>query len=223
MVTNTINSTINTKTKPNDIAVNPDSILGKDDFMRLLLTELKYQDPTDPMDSEKILSQTSQLATLESADNTNKALEKLTNQLSASTNLSVISAIGKLGSLGKDTITLKKGTKPTFDLYFKHDIQSGSVTIKDKEGNIVKTFTLEPQKSGVLTFDWDGSDNNGNPLPEGEYSISSNYSDGSTGSYETKYGVFPIESVKFDKGNALLKLGEHYYPITKIAEIYQED
>ena len=223
MVSSAINSNINTATNSNDTAVNPDSILGKDDFMKLLLTELKYQDPTDPMDSDKILSQTSQLATLESADNTNKALEKLTDQLSASTNLSIISAIGKLGSLGKDTITLKKDIKPTFDLYFKHDIQSGSVNIKDQNGNIVKSFTLEPQKSGVLTFDWDGSDNDGNPLPEGEYSISANYSDGSTGSYETKYGVFPIESVKFDKGNALLKLGENYYPIAKIAEIYQED
>ena len=47
--------------------------LQKDDFLKLLLVELQHQDPTEPMDSEKILSQTSQLATLESAQNTNDA------------------------------------------------------------------------------------------------------------------------------------------------------
>ncbi|HUH42926.1 MAG TPA: flagellar hook capping FlgD N-terminal domain-containing protein, partial [Sulfurimonas sp.] len=50
------------------------SILGKDDFMKLLLVELQYQDPTEPMDTEKILTQTSQLAPLEASENTNKAL-----------------------------------------------------------------------------------------------------------------------------------------------------
>ena len=52
--------------------------LGKDDFMKLLLVELQHQDPTEPMDSEKILTQTSQLAGLESSENTNKALATLT-------------------------------------------------------------------------------------------------------------------------------------------------
>jgi flagellar basal-body rod modification protein FlgD len=47
------------------VAVEDKSILSKDDFMTLLLVELQHQDPTEPMDSEKILSQTSQLATLE--------------------------------------------------------------------------------------------------------------------------------------------------------------
>ena len=55
--------------------VNPNGVLGKDDFLKLLLLELKYQDPTSPMDSEKILSQTSQLAGLEASENTNKALD----------------------------------------------------------------------------------------------------------------------------------------------------
>ena len=47
--------------------------LSKDDFMKLFLAEMQHQDPTEPMDSEKILTQTSQLATIESTDNTNKA------------------------------------------------------------------------------------------------------------------------------------------------------
>lgn len=65
-----------TTTKAEDKTGSSD-VLGKDDFLKLLLVELQYQDPTSPMDTEKILTQTSQLATLESATKTNTALENL--------------------------------------------------------------------------------------------------------------------------------------------------
>ena len=79
-VTDVTSSTTTTATSSVN---NPSSALGKDDFLKLLLTEMQYQDPTQPMDTDKILSQTSQLATLESADNTNKALEALSASLKA--------------------------------------------------------------------------------------------------------------------------------------------
>ncbi len=222
MVSNSItNTNSSTQSTGDSVATNPKSILGKDDFMKLLLTELKYQDPTDPMDSDKILSQTSELATLESADNTNKALEKLTSQLSASANLETVASIGKMGSLGTDKITLSKDKSSTFEIYFAHDIQTGKVDIKNSNGDIVKTFNLQPQKGGVLSFEWDGTDNSGVKMPEGSYSVSADYSDGSTGSFSTAYGVYPIESVRFDEGEALLKLGSNYYPLSQIKEIYQ--
>ncbi len=220
MSTNTINSLANSNTSnSSNTAINPKSILGKDDFMKLLLTELKYQDPTSPMDTEKMLSQTSQLATLESTENTNKVLEKLADRLSSSANLGIVGAIGKMASLKEDSIVLLEDNKPSFDLYFAHDIKSGNVNIKDTNGNIVKTLKLQPQDGGVLRFSWDGTDNSGKRVKEGRYSISADYSDGSTGSYSAYYGTFPIESVKFDEGDALLKLGSKYFSLEQIKEI----
>ncbi len=211
----------NLTTSNTDTATNPDGILGKDDFMKLLLTELQYQDPTDPMDSDKILTQTSELATLESADNTNKAMEALVDQLKAGQDLGVVSAIGKMGSLGTDTVLHTKETQTNFDLYFDHDIQSGTVNIIDKEGNTVKTYDLQPQDKGVLSFTWDGTDNSGNQVETGEYKITADYSDGTSGSYTATYGSYPITSVKFDNGSSLLKLGNNYYPMSDIKEIYE--
>jgi len=223
--TTNLTSTANLQTSTNltstSTVTNPDSILGKDDFMELLLTELQYQDPTDPMDSDKILTQTSELATLEATDNTNKALEDLAAQLSANSDLSAISAIGKMGSLGTDSITLTDDNNPTFEVYFNHDIASGTLEIADENGNVVKTFELNPQSGGVLSFQWDGTDDEGNRVPAGSYSVTANYSDGQTGSYTTAYGVYPIESVRFDSGDALLKMGSNYYPLSSVKEIYQ--
>ncbi len=217
----TSTANLNTTTTDSTTATNPDSVLGKDDFMQLLLTELQYQDPTDPMDSDKILTQTSELATLESTDNTNKALEDLSKQLSSSSELNAISAIGKMGSLGTDSITLTDDNNPTFEMYFPHDIQSGTVEIADENGDVVKTFALQPQSGGVLSFQWDGTDDNGDRVASGSYSIMANYSDGQTGSYTTAYGVYPIESVRFDNGSAQLKMGSNYYPLSSVKEIYE--
>jgi len=220
MISNTINSTSQTANK-SSIATNPKSVLGKDDFMKLLLTELQHQDPTDPMDSDKILTQTSELATLESADNTNKALASLSTKLGESSNLGMVSAIGKMGSLGTNSISLLKDSKPKFDLYFKNDIQSGQVNIKNMDGNIVKTFLLKPQKGGVLSFSWDGTNNSGQRAPAGSYSISANYVDDKNDNLTTNYGTYPINAVKFDNGKALLKLGNNYYSLDKVKEIYE--
>jgi len=221
MVTNLNQLAGNPTTSNKDTAVNPKGILGKDDFMKLLLTELKYQDPTSPMDTEKMLTQTSQLATLESADNTNKAMKALVDQLKAGQNLGVVSAIGKIGSLGTESLLHTKDKKSDFDLYFNHNIKSGTVKILDKQGNLIKTYDLKPQDKGVLSFTWDGTDNEGKQVESGEYKIVADYSDGVSGSYTTSYGSYPITSVKFDNGSALLKLGNNYYPMSKVKEIHE--
>ncbi|SFV57672.1 Flagellar basal-body rod modification protein FlgD [hydrothermal vent metagenome] len=218
--TNNTTSATSTLSKANNPYVNPDGILGKDDFMKLMLIELQYQDPTDPMDTEKILSQTSQLATLESADNTNKALEELSKSMQNAQQYSVISAIGKTASLGENTIQHTKDSTSTFDLYFPTDVESGSVSILDNNGNLVKSIDLSENAKGVYSFEWDGKDNNGNVVDDGIYQVVSDYYDQNGDAQHTAAGVYPIESVRFDNGKALVKLGSNYVPLENVVEIY---
>jgi len=204
----------------NSLAVKDKTKLGKDDFMKLLLVQLQYQDPTQPMDTEKILTQTSQLATLESSDNTNKALEKLAASLGTSQQFSTIAAIGKTADLGSDSITLDKGSKSTFELYFPKSVTKGSVEIKDNNGNIVKTLNVETNPAGVYQFTWDGTDNSGNAAKSGIYHISATYEDSNNNTQNTHLGAYPIESVRFDKGQTLVKLGSSYVPLENVKEVY---
>jgi len=220
-VTSTYNQATALGKKTDDITTNPDSILGKDDFMKLLLTELQFQDPTQPTDAEKILTQTSQLATLEASNNTNKALENLRNTLKSTSQLSTISAIGKMGSLGTNTISvMDEDMQKSFEIYFPKDIKSGYIHIKDTQGNSIKDIEIQDLSKGVNTFNWDLTDTFGEKVKTGSYSIEANYtsSDDTTG--ETMFGVYPIESVKFIDGKANLKLGSNYFPLEKVVEIY---
>lgn len=105
------------------------------------------------MDSDKILTQTSQLATLINAK-TNTALENLSAQLKESVSSNATNLIGKMGSLGYNAITLAD-SKSTYEVYFPSEIKDGTLTIKDANKNTIRTVDLgdvAAGKNGVVTF-----------------------------------------------------------------------
>ncbi|MDO9266366.1 MAG: FlgD immunoglobulin-like domain containing protein [Sulfurimonas sp.] len=194
--------------------------LDKDDFMTLLLVELQNQDPTEPMDSEKILSQTSQLATLEASENTNKALADLAASLGNSQQFSTISAIGKTADIGSNAITFEEGADTTFEIYFPDDVEQGNVEILDVNGNTLKTLDVGTNSKGVYQFTWDGTDTSGNSVDSGMYYATASYTNPSGTALTTRVGAYPIESVRFDAGKTLLKVGSNYVPLENIKEVY---
>lgn len=196
------------------------SSLSKDDFMKLFLVEMQHQDPTEPMDSEKILSQTSQLATIESTDKTNKALEKLTAALGSSQQFSTISAIGKTADLGSNAITLDKGKDTKFEIYFPDNIKQGSVDILDKNGNKVKTLDVGTNPKGVYQFTWNGTNTSGSSVDSGIYYATASYTNPAGDALKTRLGAYPIESVKFDSGKTYVKLGSSYIALENVKEVY---
>lgn len=215
--TNAATSTATTSSTP--IGTNPNGILGKDDFLKLLLLELKYQDPTSPMDSEKILSQTSQLAGLEASSNTNKALETLASSLGASMQFNGIAAIGKIADTGSNGVSLEKNKNVDFQLYFPEDITSGQIKIMDVNGAILRTMDVGATDEGVAEYTWDGKSGTGEALKEGIYYVESSYTgaNGTTGT--TRIGRYPIESIKFEGGKTLAKLGSAYVDFNSIKEV----
>ena len=208
------------KEKATGNGVENKTALGKDDFMKLLLVELQHQDPTEPMDSEKILTQTSQLATLEAADKTNKSLSNLATSMNSSQQFSNVAAIGKTADLGSNAITYTEGEKTTFEVYFPQDVAKGSLEIKDNSGNTISTIDIEPNKAGVYRFDWDGRLNDGNSADSGIYDVAATYTNPAGELLTTKFGSYPIESIKFDQGKTFLKVGSNYVPLDKVSEVY---
>lgn len=231
MITSTgLNAATNPeKTTSNGVA--DKTALGKDDFMKLLLVQLQYQDPTEPMDSEKILTQTSQLAALEASDNTKTALEKLTASLGNAQQFSTVSAIGKRADLGSDAIAHDEGTTSSFEMYFPEDVASGTIEITDTDGKPVATMDISKQKdangnvlatrdAGVYQFNWDGKNSQGTSATSGIYHINATYKSSDGTKNTTRVGAYPIESVKFDQGTTYVKLGSNYVPLDSVKEVY---
>ena len=194
--------------------------LGKDDFMKLFLVQLQHQDPTEPMDTEKILTQTTQLATIESTDNTNKALESLASSLSMSQQFSTISAIGKTADLGNDSIRHEKNSTSAFEMYFPDNVSQGTIEITDGDGQVIKSIDVGANSAGVHPFTWDGTDSGGNFIDDGIYHVNAKYTNDKGESKSTKLGAYPIDSVRFDDGKTLVKLGSNYVSLDKVKEVY---
>ena len=214
-------STTNPYQSSSDAVYNPNSQLTNDQFMQLFLTELQYQDPTDPMDTDKMLEQTAYLSAMEMNKNMQDTLNNLSSTLSTSQQFSTINAIGKMGDLGIRTINVTDNdASKTFELYFGDNITSGEVQIKDKNGNIVKTFPLEAHTKGVLSFDWDLIGDNQERVASDSYEVTATYTSPDGTTHSTALGAYPIESIKFENGTPYAKLGSNYYPFNQIKEIY---
>ncbi|KIM12698.1 MAG: flagellar hook capping protein [Sulfuricurvum sp. PC08-66] len=199
--------------------VNPKGALGKDDFLKLLLVELKHQDPTQPVDTEKILSQTSQLATLEASKNTNDELSKLSSSLKSSLQFTTVSAIGKIADTGNDEVLLGTNDVANFEIYVPTPITGGSIEVLDTYGNLVQEISVDKREKGTYGFSWNGETKEGLRADEGSYHVRMKFiaSNGANG--ETGVGVYPISSVRFDEGKTMLRLGSQYVPFQAVKEI----
>jgi len=200
--------------------INERGILDKDDFLKLLLVELQHQDPTDPMDSDKILSQTTQLATMESARNTQDALEKLSQVLEKNRSFGAVNAIGKMADLGSSEIFIAESGGASFDIHFQDDISDGVMYISDVNGNVVKRIGLDEQPAGTLSFDWDGTSDGGARVAAGAYYVHAEYKNKMGEDKITRAGYYPITSVKFDEGKTFARVGRNYVELDKIKEIF---
>lgn len=159
---------------------NTSNLIGdtEDRFLTLLVTQLRNQDPLNPMDNAQVTSQMAQLSTVTGINQLNNTLLALSGQMDVSQSMQAANLIGKgvlvpgtkvaLGS-HPDDASLKEATPFGVDL-----ITSAAnvvVTILDAGGQAVRQIELGPQASGIIGVDWDGLGDGGSPLNDGAYSI----------------------------------------------------
>jgi flagellar basal-body rod modification protein FlgD len=148
-----------------------------DMFLKLLTTQLKNQDPTNPMDSDKFTQQLTQYSGIEQQVQTNQNLQSVIGQLSANSMMSVLGFMNNEVTTGGATQSLTNGSAS-----WKLNSPSAStvvakITITDEQNKVVATqdYTITP---GAQTFQWNGKDKNGALFPDGKYKISIDAKDG---------------------------------------------
>lgn len=141
---------------------------AQDRFMTLLVTQMKNQDPLNPMDNAEVTSQMAQLSTVTGIDKLNNTLELLISDVQAGQSYQASSMIGhSVLSPGNEIITSGEGG------FFGADLPIGAdkltVTIKDVAGNVVRTLDLGKQNAGTAPLSWDGFTNDGSVAKSGSY------------------------------------------------------
>ena len=141
-------------------------------FLTLLTTQLKNQDPLNPMDNAQMTSQLAQISTVDGIERLNTTLASMMSSTSETQALQMAALVGH-GALveGKNLPLTKDGAAiGGFDLASAAD--RVKIEIKDGNGNVVRTINLEGQEAGVKNFVWDGKNNDGTALEAGDYTFS---------------------------------------------------
>ena len=149
---------------------NPKSdILGKDDFLNLLVAQLQHQDPLSPMESAEFTAQLAQFSSLEQLGNVNDKLDYLQLCQASLNNSKAVSLIGKNVEAVGNSIYLNNGTSNDLNFELGSDASSVDISIYDASGNLVQNIQGGALNSGEQTIKWDGADNEGNKLSDGIY------------------------------------------------------
>ena len=141
---------------------------AQDRFMTLLVTQMKNQDPLNPMDNAQVTSQMAQLSTVTGIDKLNNTLESLIGNVQTGQSYQASSMIGhNVLVSGNEVSTSGSGG------YFGVDLPVGadklSVAIKNSAGTTIRTLTLGAQNPGSVALNWDGLTDDGSVAKTGSY------------------------------------------------------
>jgi flagellar basal-body rod modification protein FlgD len=143
--------------------------LDKDDFMRIMITEMRHQDPTKPMDAERMATQMAQITSVEQLKNVSNAIEKLSDKNSATDRLAMSGMIGKTVTVDKGRFSHQKGTLSPINFELPEEAAKVKLTILNEKGDEVASRDLDPMKAGANVYNWDG--------------VTSSSTQGNTGTY----------------------------------------
>lgn len=143
---------------------------AQDRFMTLLVTQMKNQDPLNPLDNAQVTSQLAQLSTVTGIDKLNTTLEALKGSFQAGQSLQAAGMIGHGVLVPGSAATLSNGAA-ALGVELSEPADQVTVTIRDSVGNAIRKIDLGAQDSGTVPLAWDGKTDAGAAAADGKYSF----------------------------------------------------
>lgn len=146
----------------------PKNIMGKDDFMKLLVTQLRYQDPLNPMEQHEFAAHLAQFSQLEQLTNIGSGIQGLKTGMGDEAKLQALSMIGKKIEASGNEINLIEGQSVALRHSLEADVKPVKAAIYDPQGQLVRELDLS-QSGGGKPIEWDGKNEQGRVLSSGKY------------------------------------------------------
>jgi flagellar basal-body rod modification protein FlgD len=204
--------------------------MGKDDFLLLLVTQLRFQDPLNPMENTEFVSQLAQFRSMESSSNIETAIKNLDESFQGTvkaqnyaaqsiTNTSAVSLIGKQVRLKQTDIdwiaSAGKDVKLNVNL---GNNKAAVLQIKDKEGTIIKSIQVEKNNNSSETpVEWDGTDDQGKIVETGKYEIHFENEDNDSSLYAFVQNT--ATGIRYTADGAMIKVGGQELSVGKILDV----
>jgi len=139
-------------------------------FYKLLVAQMKNQDPTAPMDNAQMTSQIAQMNTVSGINQLNTTVQSLASTLQGSQAMQSANLLGRQVLVPGTRLQLSQG-QANFGANLSQAVDTANVTINDSTGKTVRTLALGAQPAGIQNFTWDGTTDTGQTAPDGAYSF----------------------------------------------------
>lgn len=194
--------------------------LGKNEFLKLLTTQLANQDPLSPTDNQAFIAQLAQFASVEQAEAANQRLDSLIVAQAANNQTAVANLVGKDIIFKTDSVALPATGGATITGELAANAAKVNAIITDGNGKKIRTITQLDQKAGTLSLAWDGRDDSGNLVAPGKYKVQLTAADEKGGNIGfTLRGRARATGVTFESGIPELLLGGQKIKLADVIQI----
>lgn len=196
--------------------------LKQEDFLSLLTQQLAQQDPFKPVSNDQMIAQMASFATVDGIGKMNTQFGSLNAAMTSNQALQASSLVGR-DVLVPGNEGMKKATGGVAGMVKLPQAVDGAVVrIENGQGQILRTIDLGAKSAGDHRVEWDGNDENGNPMPEGKYNVRvSGLIDGKSQEFEVStYANVNSVLLGNGDGNVMLNLAGFESPV-KLAEVLE--
>jgi flagellar basal-body rod modification protein FlgD len=145
--------------------------LGKDDFLKIMITQMKNQDPTKPFNADEMAAQMAQYASVEQLQNVNQNLNKMQTDHQSSDRMAMTSMIGKTITVDRERFPHTEGVNESLGYTLTKNASEVKLSVINEAGETVFEKDIGAQKAGEQTYGWDGVKTNTLPAKTGGYTF----------------------------------------------------
>lgn len=196
--------------------------LGQEDFLTLMITQFRNQDPFEPMDNGDFLGQLAQFGTVNGIEELNSSFAGLTGSIQNDQALQAANLVGHSVLAGTDVGYLPEGGQLSGAVELNSSVSNIQIEITDVSGQLVQRIELGEHQAGLARFEWDGRDLNGDPVESGHYQVSTRVVRGVNFESAETLMESSIESVslgRFGEGLTLNLLGGDTLSLNQVRRI----
>lgn len=170
IVSNELSSVLDQYAKKDEAAAKSKE-LGKDEFLKLLVTQMENQNPLEPQDNGEFIAQLAQFSSLEGIDNLNDTMGGFVSSYQSNLALEATALVGRQVLVPSDTAWLQQGEPFTGIVELPVSSPDVKLAIYDQSGQLVRNVNMGSMAADDHELVWDGLSNSDEPLPSGLYSV----------------------------------------------------
>ena len=183
--------------------------MDKDDFLKIMVTQMKNQDPMSPMKADQFATQLAQFTSVEQLQNLNQKMGQMTKANQPLERLAMTNLIGKIVTVDRNRVVHSENEMSTLNYEMPANAKEAKLSILNEAGEKIATRDLGPSKKGTHDYQWDGKKDDGMAASSGNYVFRVEAVDGAGKSIPIQGSKqLPVVGISFDGGEGTLLVGD---------------